>query len=82
MDKDAVRAERERWERETLRKALERAPERQERFETPSQIPLHRIYTPEDVDPNYREKLGFSGEYPFTRGVQPIMYRGRYWTRA
>ncbi len=80
MDKDEVKAERERWERETLRKALERAPERQERFETPSQIPLHRIYAPEDVDPNYREKLGFPGEYPFTRGVQPTMYRGRYWT--
>jgi methylmalonyl-CoA mutase N-terminal domain/subunit len=80
MDKDAVRGDRERWERETLRKALERAPERQPRFETPSQIPLHRIYTPEDVDPNYAEKLGFPGEYPFTRGVQPTMYRGRYWT--
>ncbi len=80
MEKDAARAERERWERETLQKALERAPERQGRFETPSQIPLHRIYTPEDVDPTYREKLGFPGEYPFTRGVRPTMYRGRHWT--
>ncbi len=80
MEKDEIRAERERWERETLKKALERAPEREPGFETPSQIPLHRIYTPEDVDPNYREKLGFPGEYPFTRGVQPTMYRGRLWT--
>ncbi len=80
MEKDEVKAERERWERETLRKALERAPERQPRFETPSQITLHRIYTPEDVEPNYTDKLGFPGEYPFTRGVQPTMYRGRLWT--
>ncbi|HEY7676169.1 MAG TPA: methylmalonyl-CoA mutase family protein [Candidatus Methylomirabilis sp.] len=80
MDKDEVRAERERWERETLKKALERSPERQARFETPSQVPLHRIYTPEDVDPQYEDRLGFPGEYPFTRGVQPTMYRGRLWT--
>ena len=80
MEKDQVRAERERWERETLTRALERAPERQARFETPSGIPLHRIYTPEDVDPAYGGKLGFPGEYPFTRGVQPTMYRGRHWT--
>jgi methylmalonyl-CoA mutase N-terminal domain/subunit len=75
-----VQAERERWEREALAKARARAAERQERFETPAQIPLHRIYTPEDVSGDYRDKLGFPGEYPFTRGVQPTMYRGRLWT--
>ena len=80
MSTEDVKAERERWERETLAKARERAPERQERFETPAQIPLHRIYTPEDVTGEYQEKLGFPGEYPFTRGVQPTMYRGRLWT--
>jgi len=80
MDKDKVKADRERWERETLKRTLERAPERQTSFETPSQIALHRIYTPEDVSGDYREKLGFPGEYPFTRGVQPTMYRGRPWT--
>ena len=80
METDAVKAERERWERETLRRALEKAAERQASFETPSQIPLQRIYTPEDVDPDYRDRLGFPGEYPFTRGVQTTMYRGRLWT--
>jgi methylmalonyl-CoA mutase N-terminal domain/subunit len=80
MDREDLKAERERWEGETLAKGLERAPERQERFETPSRIPLHRLYTPEDVAGDYREKLGFPGEYPFTRGVQPTMYRGRLWT--
>ncbi|HYB72370.1 MAG TPA: methylmalonyl-CoA mutase family protein [Candidatus Sulfotelmatobacter sp.] len=79
-ERETIRAERERWERETLKRALEKAPERQPGFETPSQIPLHRLYTPEDVGPEYRDKLGFPGAYPFTRGVQPTMYRGRLWT--
>ncbi|RME37030.1 MAG: methylmalonyl-CoA mutase [Thermoflexia bacterium] len=78
-DKELLQA-RNRWEEETLRPTLERAPERQERFETPSGIPLDRIYTPADVEVDYLQDLGFPGEYPFTRGVQPTMYRGRLWT--
>lgn len=79
MDEELMQARR-RWEEETLRPTLERAPERQERFETPSGIPLDRIYTPADVEVDYLQDLGFPGEYPFTRGVQPTMYRGRLWT--
>lgn len=59
-------------------------PERCSRFETDSQIEVARLYTPREVptaDPRfYHEKLGFPGEYPFTRGVYPTMYRGRLWT--
>ena len=64
----------ERWEEQVLKPALSRFPERRERFE------LARLYTPLDVARSYEEALGFPGEYPFTRGVQPTMYRGRFWT--
>jgi methylmalonyl-CoA mutase N-terminal domain/subunit len=70
--------EQRRWERETLAPATSRFPERRERFETSSEIELGRLYLPRDAD--YPSQLGFPGEYPFTRGVQPTMYRGRLWT--
>ncbi len=73
-------AARKRWEDETLRPVLERFPERKEEFTTASGIPLPRLMLPPDDDPDYEEQLGFPGEYPFTRGVQPTMYRGRFWT--
>jgi methylmalonyl-CoA mutase N-terminal domain/subunit len=75
-----LETERKRWEEQTLNPALKRAPERKAEFHTSSGIPLPRTLTPEDPDPDYAEKLGFPGEYPFTRGVQPTMYRGRLWT--
>jgi methylmalonyl-CoA mutase N-terminal domain/subunit len=69
------------WESQTVRKTLERLPERHPHFTTTSGIPLERLYTPLDgVDLDYLSALGFPGEYPFTRGVQPSMYRGRLWT--
>jgi methylmalonyl-CoA mutase N-terminal domain/subunit len=71
---------REEWEKRTLEPTLRRFPERQERFDTLSGIPLDRVYTPADVPVDYLQDLGFPGEYPFTRGVQPTMYRGRLWT--
>ncbi len=70
----------ERWEKETLEPTLRRFPERRENFTTSSGLPIERLYLPTDPDPDYAEKLGFPGEYPFTRGVQPTMYRGRFWT--
>jgi methylmalonyl-CoA mutase N-terminal domain/subunit len=55
--------------------------ERQGEFRTPSGIVLERLYTPEDIENlDYEQDLGYPGEYPFTRGVQPTMYRGRFWT--
>ncbi len=62
------------WERETLQPSLKRAPERKPHFETPSGIPLDVVYVDEDAPAE------FPGEYPFTRGVHPTMYRSRFWT--
>jgi methylmalonyl-CoA mutase N-terminal domain/subunit len=57
-----------------------KSQDRKERFETSSAIPLERVYTPDDVPVDYAKDLGDPGDYPFTRGVQPTMYRGRFWT--
>jgi len=55
--------------------------ERKNKFTTPSGLTLERLYTPEDVEKvSYESDIGYPGEYPFTRGVQPTMYRGRFWT--
>jgi methylmalonyl-CoA mutase N-terminal domain/subunit len=74
-------AARDHW-RETLRaKALKAAPERRERFETSSGIEVRDLYTPADIAGLDEDRdLGRPGEYPFTRGVQPTMYRSRFWT--
>jgi len=69
------------WKETTLKAILERTPERKESFKTTSDIVLKRLYTPLDGEgSDYLEELGFPGEYPFTRGVQPTMYRGKHWT--
>ncbi len=73
--------DRERWRRTTRAQALQRHPERKEQFQTSSDIPIKDVYTAADVaglDP--AADLGMPGEFPFTRGVQPTMYRGRLWT--
>ncbi len=68
------------WEEGPLAKTLQRSPERSDGFAT-SSLDVGRLYTPLDVaDFDYDRDLGFPGEYPFTRGVQPTMYRGRLWT--
>jgi methylmalonyl-CoA mutase, N-terminal domain len=60
---------------------LAKRPERKGAFHNTSEIPLKRVYTPvEMAEFDYLRELGFPGEYPFTRGVQPTMYRGRFWT--
>ena len=69
------------WQENTLNKALQKAPERQERFEFTSGTGIEPMYAPEDIaGRDYNEAIGYSGEYPFTRGIQPTMYRGRLWT--
>ncbi len=65
------------WEETTLKKTLDKFPEREKNFKTTSGIEFKRLYAPEDAPAG---ELGFPGEYPFTRGVQPTMYRGRFWT--
>ncbi len=67
---------RERWE-----EAYANSQERDDiEFSTMSGIPVKPLYTPEDVEGTYEEKIGYPGEYPYTRGIHPTMYRGRVWT--
>jgi len=72
---------RKKWEERKLAPALKRGAERKKKFITTSGIEIKRQYDPSDLDGvEYVTDLGFAGEYPFTRGVQPTMYRGRLWT--
>ncbi len=69
------------WAVNILENTLKRFPERKESFATDSGIPVTRLALPRaDAETHYLHELGFPGEYPFTRGVQPTMYRGRFWT--
>ncbi len=68
------------WEEGELKKSLERFPERKERFTNHGGDPVVRLAVPDPIDDDYEKNLGFPGRYPFTRGVQPTMYRGRLWT--
>lgn len=78
---DKLKAEHQKWEETTLKKVISRNPERKTEFTTGSWLPVERTALPEITsDDEYLEKLGFPGEFPFTRGVQPTMYRGRLWT--
>ncbi|MGH7319189.1 MAG: acyl-CoA mutase large subunit family protein [Candidatus Rokuibacteriota bacterium] len=86
-DREARRIaeEKARWERETAAPFVAGTPERKPRFETMGAIPVERLYTPADRHDTeaawrYEDRLGFPGEFPFTRGVYPTMYRGRPWT--
>ena len=77
---DEIIPKKQKWEQSTLKKTLNRNPERRDSFHTSSNIPVERLYTPLDGQPDYPRDLGFPGDYPFTRGVYPTMYRGRFWT--
>ncbi|MEW6733993.1 MAG: methylmalonyl-CoA mutase family protein [Acidobacteriota bacterium] len=69
------------WEDKTLKPTLERMPERGEDFTTVSLMPINRLYTPNDIpDFDYETKLGFPGQYPYTRGIHATGYRGKLWT--
>ncbi len=70
----------QKWQETILKKSLDRFKERKTHFETSSGIEVPRVPLPQDDDPDYEQKLGFPGEYPYTRGVQPTMYRSRFWT--
>jgi len=69
------------WKSTVLPNWLKKLPERKDKFRTVSEIPVNRLYTPEDIkNLDYQRDLGFPGEYPFTRGIHATMYRGRIWT--
>jgi len=81
MDLKKLQDARKAWEEETLKPTLERAKERVPEFTTPSGLPVKRLYTPEDAEGrDYLESIGFPGQYPYTRGIYPTMYRGQFWT--
>ncbi|MDI6869428.1 MAG: methylmalonyl-CoA mutase family protein [Coprothermobacterota bacterium] len=81
MGEKTIKDAKERWENSTLKNFVAKAPERQKEFATVSQNPVSTLYTPLDFEEkDYLKKLGFPGEYPFTRGIYPNMYRGRLWT--
>ena len=76
-----INEETQRWESTTLKKTLDRFPERQAEFVTTSSAPVNRLYTPADVaGMDYVRDLGFPGEYPYTRGVHCTLHRGKLWT--
>ncbi|HYB42402.1 MAG TPA: methylmalonyl-CoA mutase family protein [Candidatus Methylomirabilis sp.] len=80
-ERQRIEEARRRWQAETLRPALEKSPERSALFATSSGAPVDRLSTPADVAAvDYLRDLGFPGEFPYTRGVQPTGYRGRLWT--
>lgn len=73
--------QKEQWEESVLEPALQRHPERKPEFTTASGLPVKRLYTAQDIgELDYNRDLGYPGRFPFTRGVQPTMYRGRFWT--
>ena len=72
---DTRKSAKDRWE-----EAYSKGPERDAEFSTMSGVPVKPLYTPDDVEGDYDTKLGYPGEYPYTRGVYPNMYRGRLWT--
>ncbi len=76
--KKEIQTAKEQWEKHSLEKVMAKYPERRESFKTTSEIDVPRVALPGDAD--YLRDIGFPGQYPFTRGVQPTMYRGRFWT--
>ncbi len=79
--KSKVQSAYQEWEEKNYKKSLEKFPERSKKFTTASFTEVKPLYIPNDTNSNdYNERIGFPGQYPFTRGVQPTMYRGRFWT--
>ena len=78
---DKIKQKKQSWEQDSVNPTIQKYPERKLEFVTGSSDPIERLYTPDGIsDLDYLSDLGFPGEYPFTRGVQPTMYRGRFWT--
>ncbi|NDJ54471.1 MAG: methylmalonyl-CoA mutase family protein [Chloroflexi bacterium] len=72
---------RQEWEQGTLKRTLDRRPERRESFTTMSGIPIERLYTPDDLGGfDYVNELNFPGQFPYTRGVHSTLHRGKLWT--
>lgn len=80
-DREEIRQSVEKWEKGVVAKTISRFPERKTPFLSTSGYEVKRVYSPLDIENlDYNQDLNVPGEYPFTRGVQPTMYRGRFWT--
>ncbi|MGB8221328.1 MAG: methylmalonyl-CoA mutase family protein, partial [Polyangiales bacterium] len=79
-EKDRLRQDVTRWRAQDVQDAVENHPLRKERFVTHSDLEVPDLLTPADFDDGYRRDIGLPGQFPYTRGVQPTMYRGRLWT--
>jgi len=83
FEKDVIeelRESKKKWEKK-IETSLKKRPERKSSFETTSGISMKRVFTPLEIeDQDYQKEIDLPGEYPYTRGVQPTMYRGRLWT--
>ncbi len=78
---EAIKRNRQTWEQEVLQGSRDALPESQDTFSTISGLEVKRLYTPEDISElDYVQEQGFPGQYPFTRGIHPTMYRARPWT--
>ena len=76
-----IKEERERWQIETRDPSLKKMPERNIPFTTVSGEPIHHLYSPSDIqDIDFQKEIGWPGEYPYTRGIHPTMYRSKLWT--
>ncbi|MCE5245506.1 MAG: methylmalonyl-CoA mutase family protein [Candidatus Polarisedimenticolia bacterium] len=80
-DRDQIARDLKQWEEKVVQPSLTKAAERREKFETTSKVEIKRVYTPLDTEKlDYTNEIGLPGQFPFTRGVQPTMYRSRFWT--
>ena len=80
MEKTTIKESYQKWEENKVNKSLARFPERKEEFKFDTGEEVKRLYTPLDAHIDYENDLGYPGQFPFTRGVQPTMYRGKLWT--
>ncbi|MBI1919756.1 MAG: methylmalonyl-CoA mutase family protein [Geobacter sp.] len=76
----SISDKKQQWAEGIVAKNIAKTPERKKEFGTTSNIEMERCFSPDFEYPAYEERLGFPGQYPYTRGVQPTMYRGRFWT--
>lgn len=80
MENKNIKESFEKWEEGKVKKSLARFPERKEEFKFDTGEVVQRLYSPLDVELDYEKDLGYPGQFPYTRGVQPTMYRGKLWT--
>ena len=79
-DKKSILKDYDDWKKKVYSETIKINPERKSEFTTASFIPIKELYTPDDLTASYDEKSGYPGQYPFTRGIQPTMFRGKFWT--